>query len=93
MEHAGGVQGGLPFEALLEALLKARYCWKYRVMRSQRSYLEGLIDDRDDADDEYCLIRDAVDAVDVYVDCMRTSSSQCVQSLVSTSRLILTPPY
>ena len=36
------------------------------------------------------MIRDAVDAVDVYIDCMRTSSSQCVQSLVSTSRLILT---
>jgi len=59
-------------------------------MGSQRSYLEDLIDDRDDADDEYWLIRDAVDAVDVYIDCMRTSSSQCVQSLVSTSRLILT---
>ena len=28
-------------------------CWKYRVMRSQRRYLEGLIDDIDDADDEY----------------------------------------
>ena len=36
------------------------------------------------------MIRDAVDVVDVYIDCMRTSSSQCVQSLVSTSRLILT---
>ena len=59
-------------------------------MGSQRSYLEDQIDDRDDADDEYWLIRDAVDAVDVYIDCMRTSSSQCVQSLVSTSRLILT---
>ena len=60
-------------------------------MGSQRSYLEDQIDDRDDADDdEYWLIRDAVDAVDVYVDCMRTSSSQCVQSLVSISRLILT---
>jgi hypothetical protein len=46
-----------------------RPCWKYRVMRSQRRYLEGLIDDRDDADDEYSLIRDAVDAVDVYLDC------------------------
>ena len=44
-------------------------------MRSQRRYLEGLIDDIDDADDEYLLIRDAVDAVDVYIDCMRTSSS------------------
>ena len=62
-------------------------------MRSQRRYLEGLIDDIDDADDEYLLIRDAVDAVDVYIDCMRTSSSQCVQSLVSTSYLILTLPY
>jgi len=59
-------------------------------MGSQRSYLEDQIDDRDDADDEYLLIRDAVDAVDVYIDCIRTSSSQCVQSLVSTSRLILT---
>jgi hypothetical protein len=81
---------GLIFESgevLLPGLIT---CWKYRVMRSQRSYLEGLIDNRDDADDEYCLIRDAVDAVNVYVDCMRTSSSQCVQSLVSTSRLILT---
>jgi hypothetical protein len=29
----------------------------------------GSIDDRDDADDEYWLIRDAVDAVDVYLDC------------------------
>jgi len=28
-------------------------CWKYKVIRSQRSSLEGLIDDRDDADDEY----------------------------------------
>ena len=28
-------------------------CWKYRVIRSQRRYLEGLIDDIDDADDEY----------------------------------------
>jgi len=59
------------------------HCWNYKVMGSQRSYLKDLIDDRDDADDEYWLIRDAVD-------CMRTSSSQCVQSLVSTSRLILT---
>jgi hypothetical protein len=38
-------------------------------MRSQWRYLKGLIDDRDDADDEYWLIRDAVDAVDVYIDC------------------------
>ena len=59
-------------------------------MGSQRSYIEGVIDD---ADDKYWLIRDTVDAVDVYVDCMRTSSSQCVQSLVSTSRLILTLPH
>jgi len=28
-------------------------CWNYKVMGSQRRYLEGLIDDRDDADDEY----------------------------------------
>ena len=54
-------------------------------MRSQRSYLEGLIDDRDDADDEYWLIRDAVDAVDVYLDCMQSSTLQSVQSLVSIS--------
>ena len=27
--------------------------WNYKVIRSQRSSLEGLIDDRDDADDEY----------------------------------------
>jgi Multicopper oxidase len=27
--------------------------WNYKVMGSQRSYLEGSIDDRDDADDEY----------------------------------------
>ena len=26
-------------------------CWNYEVMGSQRSYLEGSIDDRDDADD------------------------------------------
>jgi len=62
-------------------------------MGSQRSYLEGLIDDRDDADDEYWLVRDVVDAVDVYVDCMQSSTLQCVQSLVSTSRLILTLPH
>ena len=54
-----------------------------KVMGSQRSYLEGLIDDRDDADDEYSLIRDAVDAVDVYLDCMQSSTLQCIQSLVS----------
>ena len=58
-------------------------------MRLQRRYLEGLIDDIDDADDEYWLIC-VVDAVDVYLACMRTSSSQDVQSLVSASRLILT---
>ena len=28
-------------------------CWNYKVMGSQRRYLEGLIDDIDDADDEY----------------------------------------
>ena len=28
-------------------------CWKYRVIRSQRRYLEGLINDIDDVDDEY----------------------------------------
>ena len=28
-------------------------CWNYKVMGSQRRYLEGLIDDKDDADDEY----------------------------------------
>ena len=28
-------------------------CWKYKVIRSQRRSLKGLIDDRDDADDEY----------------------------------------
>ena len=60
---------------------------------SQRSYLEGSIDDRDDADDEYWLIRDAVDAVDVCLDCMQSSTLQCVQSLVSISRLILTLPH
>ena len=50
-------------------LLSAKsQCWNYKVIRSQRSSLEGLIDDRDDADDEYWLIRDAVDAVDVYLD-------------------------
>jgi len=62
-------------------------------MGLQRSYLKGSIDNRDDADDKYWLIRDAVDTVDVYIDCMRTSSSQCVQSLVSTSCLILTLPH
>ena len=54
-------------------------------MRSQRKYLEGLIDDIDDADDEYWLIRDAADAVDVYIDCMQSSTLQSVQSLVSIS--------
>ena len=38
--------------------------------RSQRSYLEGSIDDKDDVDDEYWLIYDAVDAVDVCLNCM-----------------------
>jgi len=28
-------------------------CWNYKVIRSQRRSLEGLFDDRDDADDEY----------------------------------------
>jgi hypothetical protein len=54
-------------------------------MRSQRRYLKGLIDDIDDADDKYWLIRDAVDAVDVYIDCMQSSTLQNVQSLVSIS--------
>jgi len=27
-------------------------CWNYKVIGSQRRCLEGLIDDRDDADDE-----------------------------------------
>jgi hypothetical protein len=27
--------------------------WNYKIMGSQRSYLKGLIDNRDDADDEY----------------------------------------
>ena len=40
--------------------------------------LRGLINDRDDADDEYWLIRDAVDVVDVYIDCMQSSLMQCV---------------
>ena len=43
-------------------------CWNYKVMGSQRRYLEGLSNDRDDADDEYWLIRDAVDTVDIYLD-------------------------
>ena len=34
-------------------LLYVRDCWNYKVMRSQRRYLEGLIDNRDDVDDEY----------------------------------------
>ena len=29
------------------------YCWNYEVIRLQRSCLEGSIDNRDDADDEY----------------------------------------
>jgi len=28
-------------------------CWNYKVIRSQRRCLEGLFDDRDDADNEY----------------------------------------
>ena len=28
-------------------------CWNYKVMGSQRSYLKGSINNRDDADDEY----------------------------------------
>jgi len=28
-------------------------CWNYKVMGSQRSYLEDLINDKDNADDEY----------------------------------------
>jgi len=52
--------------------------WNYKVIRSQRRCLEGLFDDRDDADDEYWLIRDAVDAVDFYVDYMQSLTSQCV---------------
>ena len=27
--------------------------WNYKVIRLQQNSLEGLIDDRDDADDEY----------------------------------------
>ena len=40
--------GGLPLR-----FTDSEHCWKYRVMRSQRRYLKGLIDDIDDADDEY----------------------------------------
>ena len=47
-------------------------------MRSQRRYLKGLIDDIDDADNKYYLIRDAVDAVYVYIDCMQSSTLQSV---------------
>jgi hypothetical protein len=36
-----------------KAGLTARRCWNYKVMGSQRSYLKGLIDDRDDTDDGY----------------------------------------
>jgi hypothetical protein len=36
-----------------EARPQLRHCWKYKVMGSQRRYLKGLIDDIDDADDEY----------------------------------------
>ena len=53
-------------------------CWNYKVIRSQRRCLEGLFNDRDDADDEYWLIRDAVDAVYVYIDCLQTLTSQRV---------------
>jgi len=28
-------------------------CWNYKVIRSQQRCLEGLFNDRDDADDEY----------------------------------------
>jgi len=28
-------------------------CWNYKVIRLQRSSLKGLIDDRDNADNEY----------------------------------------
>jgi len=28
-------------------------CWNYKVIRSQWSSLKGLIDDSNDADDEY----------------------------------------
>ena len=44
------------FDALadLEELqIEKSLCWNYKVMGSQRRYLEGLIDDIDDADDEY----------------------------------------
>ena len=36
-------------------------CWNYEVIGSQRSYLKGSINNRD-----------AVDAVDVYIDCMQS---------------------
>jgi hypothetical protein len=36
-------------EVLLPGLIT---CWNYRVIRLQRSYLKGLIDNRDDADDK-----------------------------------------
>jgi len=37
----------------LVVVVGVKGCWNYKVIRSQRSSLEGLIDDRDDADDEY----------------------------------------
>ena len=74
--------GGIGYPVWLPGLIT---CWKYRVMRSQRRYRKGLINDIDDADDEYWLIRNAADAVDVYVDCMQSSTLQSVQSLVSIS--------
>ena len=40
-------------KALHKALHEALHCWNYKVIRSQRRCLEGLFDDRDDADDEY----------------------------------------
>ena len=42
---------------------------------------------------DWFVICDAVDAVDVYIDCMQSSFLQRVQSLVSISRLILTLPH
>jgi len=40
----------LPGRDLLPGLITY---WNYKVIRSQRNCLEDLIDDRDDADDEY----------------------------------------
>jgi hypothetical protein len=42
--------GGISYPVWLPGLIT---CWKYRVIRSQRRYLKGLINDIDDADDEY----------------------------------------